>query len=164
MRQRSKAREYAIQLLYQFDITKEPPAEALEQFWAERQAEAVVREYADALVTGTTAHAAQIDALIVKYTDNWELHRMAVVDRNILRLGTYELVFEAEVPAKVIINEAVELAKKYGDVESGKFVNGILDKIHKTEARPGTAAHSTQQSAISNQQPADDPPTKDGQS
>ena len=136
MRARTKAREYALQLLYQLDLTKEPSSDALAHFWSDHQAEAEIRQYAETLVMGTSAHAAQIDALIVKVADNWDLRRMAVVDRNILRLGTYELLCQEEVPAKVIINEAVELAKKFGDVDSGKFVNGILDKIHKTEARP----------------------------
>ena len=75
----------------------------------------------------------RIDDVIARYADNWEIHRMATVDRNILRLATYELLFVDEIPPKVSINEAVDLAKKFGDVESSRFVNGILDKIIKTE-------------------------------
>ncbi|MFT5170203.1 MAG: transcription antitermination factor NusB, partial [Candidatus Omnitrophota bacterium] len=78
----------------------------------------------------------EIDDIIRKYAANWQLERMAVIDRNILRLGTFEIMFADEIPPKVTINEAVELAKKYGDSESGKFVNGILDKIHKEELLP----------------------------
>jgi N utilization substance protein B len=112
----------------------------MREFWRERVCPEEVQAFANRLVNGTMEHRQELDATITRSADNWELHRMAVIDRNILRLGTYELVFEAEVPAKVVINEAVELAKKYGDVESGKFVNGILDKIHKTEARPASPA------------------------
>ena len=88
------------------------------------------------MISGVEAHLEAIDAKISQYATNWQLKRMAVIDRNILRLGTYELLYADDIPPKVTINEAVELAKKYGDLESGKFVNGILDKIHKTEIVP----------------------------
>ena len=79
--------------------------------------------------------------MIASHTNNWEIARMAVVDRNILRLGAYELLHEEDVPPKVCLNEAVELAKRFGDEESSKFVNGILDAIHKAHARPSETAH-----------------------
>ena len=74
-----------------------------------------------------------IDQKITHYATNWQMNRMAIIDRNVLRLGVYELLYTEDIPPKVSINEAVELAKKFGDIESSKFVNGILDKIHKTE-------------------------------
>ena len=135
MRKRSKARELALKFLYQIDITKESFSQALEDFWQKHRARKPVKEFTTQLIQGTLANLAQIDSLISKYAQNWQLKRMAVIDRNILRLGCFELLFLEDVPPKVSINEAVELAKKYGDVESSKFVNGILDKIHKAECK-----------------------------
>ena len=91
----------------------------------------MIKTFANRLVEGTAEHAAEIDGLIRAHADNWNLKRMAVIDRNILRLGVYELRHAADVPPKVCINEAIELAKRFGDVESSKFINGILDAIHK---------------------------------
>lgn len=133
MRKRTKARELALRFLYQIDITKDDTAAALTQFFREQRAERNVKEFATQLIQGTLANLLQIDSTISKYAENWQLKRMAVIDRNILRFATFELLFLADIPPKVSINEAVELAKKYGDIESSKFVNGILDKIHKTE-------------------------------
>jgi transcription antitermination factor NusB len=133
MRRRSKARELALKFLYQIDITKEEPSGALVRFWQEHRAVNSVKEFAAQIIEGTLENLAQIDSMITKYAQNWQLKRMAVIDRNILRLASFELVFLHDIPPKVSINEAVELAKKYGDVESSKFVNGILDKIHKSE-------------------------------
>ena len=90
-----------------------------------------IRVFANQLFDGTIAHLGEIDPLITSHADNWNLKRMAVIDRNILRLGVYELRHAADVPPKVCINEAIELAKRFGDSESGKFINGILDAIHK---------------------------------
>ena len=119
--------------LYQIDITREATPEALKDFWENHKADSEVREFATVLVAGAIQKLDQIDQVIGRYADNWEIRRMATVDRNILRLATYELLYEEEIPPKVSINEAVDLAKKFGDVESGRFVNGILDKISKTE-------------------------------
>lgn len=124
--------------LYQMDITREATPEALDMFWEAHKADAEVRDFATSLVTGTTQNAKRIDGVIARYADNWEIHRMATVDRNILRLATYELLFVEEIPPKVSINEAVDLAKKFGDVESSRFVNGILDRISKTETTKNT--------------------------
>ena len=132
MRKRTTARECTLQLLYQWDLTKTPVEGILEQFWADRPEESDVRAFAVQLLEGTLQHLPVIDEALQKYAENWELSRMAVVDRNILRLGAYELLFAEEIPSKVTINEAVELAKRFGDVDSSKFINGILDKIHKT--------------------------------
>ena len=124
--------------LYQIDITQEATQEALALFWENHKADAEVRGFATGLVTGTIQNSKKIDEVIARYADNWEIHRMATVDRNILRLATYELLFVEEIPPKVSINEAVDLAKKFGDVESSRFVNGILDRISKTETAKNT--------------------------
>lgn len=94
-----------------------------------------VREYTERLVRGVAENLSVIDATIERFAENWEMSRMACVDRNILRLGTYEILYVDEIPMKVAINEAVELAKRYGEADSSKFVNGILDRIGKTECK-----------------------------
>ncbi|MBI2104544.1 MAG: transcription antitermination factor NusB [Candidatus Omnitrophica bacterium] len=132
MRSRSKSRECALQMLYQADIRRAGSPSTPEEFWqAHEPAPAEVRTYADALVQGTMQHLQEIDALIAAHADNWDINRMAVIDRNILRLGVFELLYGEGTPAKVCLNEAIELAKRFGDAESGKFINGILDAIHK---------------------------------
>ena len=130
MRKRTQAREYALQLLYEYDIIKDLP-ENLTFFWS-RQEEPVdeeVRGFTEELVQGTVRYLKDIDKKVSGYAANWNLNRMAVVDRNVLRLGSFELLYLKDVPAKVSINEAVDLAKKYSGEDSGKFVNGILDRI-----------------------------------
>jgi N utilization substance protein B len=134
MRKRTKAREYALQILYQIDIRREPYKVCLADFWhIKKNANSSVVEFASKLVEGTINNLEKIDRIISRYTANWHLKRMAIVDRNIIRLATYELLFLDEIPPKVSINEAIDIAKKYGDKDSGKFVNGILDKINKEE-------------------------------
>jgi N utilization substance protein B len=126
---RTKARERALQALYQIDVAAEGIDEALARFW--RSFEPVEREVmslAEALVRGVAAHRRAIDVAIEEVSTNWRLDRMAKVDRNVLRLAVYELL-ETAVPVKVVINEAIELGKKYGSESTGAFVNGVLDKI-----------------------------------
>jgi transcription antitermination factor NusB len=136
MRKRTKAREYALQILYAIDITKDEPASCVEHFWENGDETAdEVKKFATDLVLGVCAKNKEIDVLISKYATNWQLERMAVIDRNVLRFATYELLFAKDIPPKVSINEAIDIAKKYGGSESGKFVNGILDKINKTERK-----------------------------
>ncbi len=135
MRRRTKAREYALQMLYQVDVSRGEPQQTVQDFWTYHSVPPDVRTFADQLAQGTLAHRQEIDRLIASHADNWDIGRMAVVDRNILRLGAYELLYVEDVPPKVCLNEAVELAKRFGDEESSKFVNGILDTIHKTYAR-----------------------------
>ncbi len=139
MRKRTKARECALQVLYQIDITKDSADNLLSAFWEDKEVEAEVRDFATLLVKGTVENMQRIDDAITKYASNWKLKRMAVIDRNVLRLAIYELLYCEDIPPKVSINEAVDLAKKYGDIESGKFVNGILDRINKEEASNGKA-------------------------
>ncbi len=131
MRKRTEAREYALQLLYKYDITAEPVTE-LDLFWVEdKEVAPPVNDFALQLVSGAIKHQEQIDKKISGFAANWELKRMAAVDRNVLRLGAFELLYLEDIPAKVSINEAVDLAKKYSGEEAGKFVNGILDSIKK---------------------------------
>ncbi|MDD2752829.1 MAG: transcription antitermination factor NusB [Candidatus Omnitrophica bacterium] len=132
MKKRTLAREFALQILYQIDIGHEGYEEVLKNFWQsklEEEIEEEVKEFSASLVKGTVDNLAPIDEKITQFATNWQLERMAFVDRNILRLGVFELVFRSDIPPKVTINEAVELAKKFSGKEAGKFVNGILDKI-----------------------------------
>lgn len=136
MRKRTQAREFALQMLYQREMHPEEPMETLLKSSQESNpASPEVWEYTERIVQGTLQHLKEIDVLLSKYAENWELHRMAVVDRNILRFATYELLYLEEMPPKVVINEAVNIAKRYSQEESGKFVNGILDKINHEEPR-----------------------------
>jgi N utilization substance protein B len=161
MGKRREARERALQFLFQHEMN--PPEDfeaALEQFWATNReeaalgknatatwgqpvsvppptaAEAEVRLFADPLIRGSLEHRVEADALISKYAVNWELHRIAAVDRNILRLAIYEMLHRPDIPPIVSINEAVDLAKKFSTQDSGKFVNGILDKVKSNLMRP----------------------------
>lgn len=132
MRKRSQAREFALQLLYQIDITGDDASEALANFWQAHSPEEIsgeVKDFTGQLTKGARHNLKTIDEKIAHYATNWQLKRMAVVDRNILRMGAYELLFCDDIPPKVAINEAVELAKRYSGIEAGKFVNAILDKI-----------------------------------
>ncbi len=135
MRKRTKARELALQLLFQVDITNEPVDKAIGVFWQNqaRDIEPEVKEFTESLIKGTIDRKIQLDEAITRYAVNWLIKRMAVIDRNILRLAAFEILYLPEIPVKVSINEAVDLAKKFGDIDSGKFVNGILDKISKSE-------------------------------
>jgi transcription antitermination factor NusB len=134
IRRRTRAREIAMQVLFQFDVRGPAYAEELGRTTAQicaddAEAAAEVVEFATRLVDGTLQHRDAIDARLQGVTRNWDLRRMATVDRNILRMATFELMFCADVPPKVTINEAIELAKKFSTANSGGFVNGILDRI-----------------------------------
>lgn len=134
MRRRTLSREIALKILYQSDVTKKMISESAADFKQIQHApNEEVWKFTEHLVTGVREHLKTIDEKISQYATNWQIGRMAVIDRNILRLGFFELNYLSDVPPKVTINEAVELAKKYGDIESSKFVNGILDKFHKAE-------------------------------
>ena len=134
MRRRTIAREHALKILYQTDITRRTLAESVDDYWAqEPNKDEEIITYSKLISEGVRKHLKAIDDKISEYATNWQLSRMAVIDRNILRMGLFELKYTTDIPPKVAINEAVELAKKYGDLESSKFVNGILDKIHKKE-------------------------------
>lgn len=137
---RRQARELALQTLFQHDILKEHPAQETVVPEAKRvpveaevPAEAIL--FVDQLVQGVLAKAPELDALLKQFAEHWSVERMAVVDRNVLRCALYELLYLDDIPAKVTINEAIEIAKRYGSEESGAFVNGILDRIVKSDER-----------------------------
>ena len=124
-----RARERALQALFQIENAGDDWQESLDLFWRDRPTAPAARNYATALVTGTIENREQIDSLISRVADKWTLKRIGAVERNILRFATQEMVFMPDVPPKVVINEAVEVAKKFGADEAGRFVNGILDAI-----------------------------------
>lgn len=127
---RTKARERALQALYQIDVAATDLDEALARFWPSFEpVEREVREGAEALVRGVAQHRREIDEVIEQVSTNWRMDRMAKVDRNVLRLAVFELRWRLDVPVKVCINEAIELGKKYGSENSASFVNGVLDRI-----------------------------------
>jgi N utilization substance protein B len=134
MGSRHQSRERALQILFQYDIHGKSGV-WLDEFWKHYQASEDVKAFTERLVGGVLEHKKDLDALIGKCATNWKVSRMQIVDRNILRLGVYEFLHLNEVPAKVTMNEAIELAKDFGDEEAAKFVNGILDKVLATEAR-----------------------------
>ncbi len=164
MGKRREARERAVQFLFQHDLnTPDDVDRALEQFWETQRAaaiaeekggatwgqpielppptadEAAVRLFADPLIRGTLQFRDEADEMIKKHAKNWDLHRIAAVDRNILRLAIYEMLHRDDIPPIVSINEAVDIAKKFSTQDSGKFVNGILDKIKGELMRPARA-------------------------
>jgi N utilization substance protein B len=132
MGSRHQARERALQVLFQHDIHGKPGL-WLDVFWKENEVPDEVKAFAERLVAGVLERKKELDALIGKYATNWKISRMPVVDRNILRAGVYELLWMDDVPAKVTVNEAIELAKSFGDDDASKFVNGILDQVFNKE-------------------------------
>jgi N utilization substance protein B len=146
MGKRREGREAAVQYLYQRDLQGAPEPGEAEQFWKLRSgpektlASLKTRTFTEALVNGVTAHLPEIDEHIKKYTANYELHRLAAVDRNVLRVAIYEMFHSPDVAPVIIINEAIEIAKRYGSEKSGGFVNGILDRIKKELSRPARTA------------------------
>jgi transcription antitermination protein NusB len=158
---RREARERAVQFLFQYDLNRPDSLDdALRLFWESQRAAALAEEkgvarwgeavdlppptvedtaiqtFAEPLIRGTLEHETEVDAQIKKYARNWDIHRMAVVDRNILRLAIYEMLHRDDIPPVVSINEAVDIAKRFSTEESGKFVNGILDKVKGDLMRP----------------------------
>jgi transcription antitermination protein NusB len=131
MGRRTKARECAFQILYQWEITGEPMGAVLEGFWRLRSGMPHMRAMAERLATGAQSRAAELDAAIAEAATHWRLDRIAPVDRTILRLGAYELAAEAATPSAVVLDEAVELAKRFGEADSPAFVNGVLDAIRR---------------------------------
>jgi transcription antitermination protein NusB len=132
---RSRCREWALQFLYQAEFAGAGQPEAVERFWRHFQAEGNPPAYLAKLVAGVAGHLEELDAFIVRYSEHWRLSRMTIVDRNLLRLAIYELLYQPGIPPKVVINEAVEMAKRYGSEASGGFVNGILDQVRLSLGR-----------------------------
>jgi N utilization substance protein B len=134
---RRDGREAAIQFLYQVDAHRPGNVEeSLQAFWKQNDEPQNVRDFANDLLRGVLEKMPEVDAKIRALADNWDFERLAVVDRNILRLAIYEMLFRAEIPPVVSINEAIEIAKKFSTAESGKFVNGLLDRVKKDLLRP----------------------------
>jgi len=137
MASRRRAREYALQMLFQWDIGKDSPESVIELFWGNRQRgpenpeDEPLRSFANELFRETVVVAGEIDVLIRQHAEHWRLERMPVVDRNILRLAIYEILHRRETPPAVVINEALEIARKFSDEESVAFINGLLDSIRK---------------------------------
>ena len=129
LRKRTRARELALQALYQLDLRGAEVLDDLGRLLSGDDVEAEVRRFARTLIDGCWAHREQLDERISRVAENWEIGRMAVVDRNVLRLASFELLFLDDVPPKVSINEAIDMAKRYSTADSGGFVNGILDRI-----------------------------------
>jgi transcription antitermination protein NusB len=141
MRKRTQAREYALQMLYQYELNPEPLDKLFGNFWSQNPDPSdETRFFAEGLVKGTVDNLEKINEVVARYAENWDMNRMAVIDRSILRFATYELLFCHDIPLKVSINEAVNIAKKFSQEDSGKFVNGILDKISHSEKPPKQGA------------------------
>jgi N utilization substance protein B len=134
MTRRSRAREVALQLLFQRDHNPSVERSAIERLARDRLRHAALVEFCLGLYDGVVSHLGEIDQRLAAAADNWRLPRMATVDRNVLRLGAYELLLTPETPASVTLDEAIELARRYGSAESSAFVNGVLDKLRQTSA------------------------------
>jgi N utilization substance protein B len=128
---RRKARELALQMLFQYDMSGNPPEQIVETFEELQKSKPNTREFAIKIFRGTVDHSGEIDTMIQDQAENWRLSRMAAVDRNIIRMSIYEFLHESGTPKLVIIDEAIEIAKKYGTQKSSQFINGILDGILK---------------------------------
>ena len=140
MTRRTRGREIALQVLYQVEQNPSQGKTEIDRFIQRRLREPKLCAFAHELVNGVHEHQARIDSLISDVAENWRLDRMAAIDRNILRLGAFELLYCAEIPAKVAINEALELAKRYSTAQSSRFVNGILDRLKPHLAPPAPEA------------------------
>jgi N utilization substance protein B len=134
MTNRSRAREVALQLLFQRDHNADVDRAGVERFIHDRLADQDLRAFCLGLYDGVINHAQEIDDRLTQAAENWRLPRMAGVDRNVLRLGAFELLFSSETPAGVALNEAIELARRFGSADSPGFVNGVLDQIRKSLA------------------------------
>ena len=129
MRKRTKARECALQVLYQIDMTGNPVDTVLSRFWQNTKHNLEVSSFAAGLVKGTYENLAEIDALIAEHSEHWDIGRMPTIDRSILRLAAYELLHRDDIPPKVAINEALDLSHRYSTPDSARFINGVLDKL-----------------------------------
>lgn len=132
MTRRSRAREVALQLLFQRDLNKRIDRAVLERFVHDRLGEETLASFCLGLYDGVVAHLSDIDRRLSETAENWRLPRMAAVDRNVLRLGAYELLYEAETPPNVALDEAITLARRYGSADSSAFVNGVLDRVRSS--------------------------------
>jgi N utilization substance protein B len=128
---RRKARELAVQLLYQYDLARTDPEEAMNLFWEYFPVQLGIRGFCEQLVLGTLDRLTLVDELLSEASENWALQRMSMVDRNIMRLATYELLDRPDIPPSVSLNEAIEIAKKYSTPDAAVFINGVLDRVKR---------------------------------
>ena len=135
MGRRKKSREFALQVLYQLNITKQDVITALTQFEEHFLSPEEADEFLRRLVQGVLEHCPELDRLIEQYSENWRLDRINLIDRNILRMALFELLYCEDIPPKVTINEAIDLGKRFGSEDSGSFINGILDRIQNEVIR-----------------------------
>ena len=138
MGKRTKARECAFQILYQWDVTREPIDHVFNLFWKVRSGTPEMKKMAERLARGAQANVERLDEAVTAALTNWRFDRVAGIDRNIMRLAAYELMHERETPASVIIDEAVEMAKRFGEADSPPFVNGVLDAVKTSVRGTGT--------------------------
>ncbi len=132
MNTRREAREWVVQILFQLDLNPSDDIDkAFEEFWQGKTSDEKTRLFAESLVRDVRGNVEQIDKLIAKCAENWDIRRMAVTDRNVLRMAVCELVYRDDIPPVVAINEAVDIAKYFNSAESGRFVNGVLDRARK---------------------------------
>ena len=143
MKKRSRGRELALQVLYQLDLCGPELFDERAAYEGSEERDKESRTFAAELVAGVRAHWAELDTSIRAVAQNWDIARMAVIDRNVLRLGTYELLHCKDIPPKVAINEAIELGKRFSTANSGAFINGILDKIKSQNESSAKAEAST---------------------
>ncbi|MDA8078922.1 MAG: transcription antitermination factor NusB [Nitrospiraceae bacterium] len=135
---RRRAREYVLKLLFQFEFTgSRVDLFSPQDFWPQEKDAEELRGFAGALFRGTVEHIGEIDRVIQAAAEHWDLQRMAAVDRNIIRLAVYEVLFRKDIPPAATINEALEIAKKYSAPEAGPFINGLLDRVVKEAGRQG---------------------------
>jgi N utilization substance protein B len=135
LRRRRKSREFALQVLYQLNITKQEAITALTRFQEHFSPDGEADEFLEHLVLGVLEHCQEFDRLIEQYSENWRLDRINMIDRNILRMALFELLYCEGIPPKVTLNEAIDLGKRYGSEDSGSFINGILDRIQNEVVR-----------------------------
>ncbi|PIE25733.1 MAG: transcription antitermination factor NusB [Planctomycetota bacterium] len=153
MRRRTIAREVALQFLYQLDLRGKAVLEDLGAFLAEASRDRQVQDFALRLVSGTKELRPELDQMLGKVARNWDLRRMATIDRNVLRMAIFELLYCDDIPPKVSINEAIELGKKFSTANSGAFINGILDRVKNEHLESSKASDSEADSKPSGSQP-----------
>ena len=137
MGQRHKAREHALQGLYMYEVSKSAVENIIEFEWLDGEISEEAEKFAVELIQGAITQIEKIDAIITDYSKNWKFERIAIIDKSILRLAIYEMLFIKDIPAIVTINECIDLGKTFGGENSGQFINGILDAVKKHELREG---------------------------
>jgi N utilization substance protein B len=140
MSTRHEAREWAVQFLFQRDFNRGDLAAGLEDFWASCEATSKARDFAEELIQGVEDHRRELDDMLQRYAEHWDVQRMGALDRNVMRVAVYEMLHRPDIPPVVSINEAVQIAKEFSSLESGRFVNGLLDQICRHIDRPARSA------------------------